>query len=49
VRRGAPPPDVSAEELEAWLLGAGLAARTPSGLLTPTALGVELGGALDTS
>jgi hypothetical protein len=38
--------DVPAADLERWLLTRGLAARNPSGLLVPTALGVELGGAL---
>lgn len=38
--------DVTAADLEAWLLGAGLASVNSAGLLSPTALGLELSRAL---
>jgi hypothetical protein len=38
---------VDGAELEAWLLGAELATRSPDGLLRATARGLELGGGLE--
>jgi hypothetical protein len=38
---------VDSAELEAWLLGARLATRSPDGLLRATPRGLELAGALD--
>jgi hypothetical protein len=40
---------VSADELEAWLRGAGLAEATPAGLLVPTPRGRELAASLDSA
>jgi hypothetical protein len=38
--------DLTASDLETWLIGGGLAQVTSAGLLIPTALGIELGRAL---
>jgi hypothetical protein len=45
-RRGPQILDVTAAELEAWLVAEGLAVRTPAGLV-PTSRGLALGGALE--